>query len=205
MGLESANQLRAFCFELSSDRPSPGGGTASAAAGAMAASLLIMVCGITSRSKKHESSRSQLEHLKQALETEREGLIKLAEEDAIAYDAVIAAIREEKRGMRGGSVDLQAALMHAAEVPLETSAACQRILEHTAIVADIGIRSASSDVGVAVLLAEAGLGGAAKNVRINLREILDKAYADHIEEVLSLRETKTRILVENALSKLDKP
>ncbi len=43
--------LRAFCLDLSTDKPSPGGGAAAAAAGAMAASLLIMVCGVTSRSK----------------------------------------------------------------------------------------------------------------------------------------------------------
>lgn len=207
MGLDSVEGLRSFCLELSSDRPSPGGGTASAAAGAMAASLLVMVCGITARSKKYAASAPELIRIGEVLEVERDGLIRLALWDARAYDSVMNAARKKKAepGNETVSKEMDDALKRAAEVPLDTAAACVRILDHATKVANLGARSASSDVGVAILLAEAGLKGASKNVRINLDSIMDGTYVDHMVDKLRLLETEGRGLASNATSQLTKP
>ncbi len=205
MGLDSLGQLREFCLELSSDKPSPGGGTASAAAGAMASSLLIMVCGITSRSKKHAPSKPELDRLSEALQKERDALLELSLEDALAYDRVVDAIKELRTSQAGeGSAEgLQRALKHAAEVPLETSSACMRVLESAVRVAEIGTRNASSDVSVAVFLAKAGFEGASKNVKINLGSINDAAFVSGMESKLAEISARAERLSKDATSRLD--
>jgi glutamate formiminotransferase/formiminotetrahydrofolate cyclodeaminase len=67
-----------------------------------------------------------------------------------------------------------AALLGAAEIPLETARACVRVLELAAAVAARGNQNAVSDAGVAALLAEAACRGAVYNVRINVASLEDK-------------------------------
>jgi len=170
--LKDVDALRSFCLELSSDLPSPGGGTASAAAGAMSASLLIMVCGMTGRSKKHTDHWREISDLKAVLVRRRDDLLLLAKEDADAYDAVFeASKRQRANDTPGNREEYQARLRRAAEVPFRTAAACYALLEQSVIVAGLQTRSASSDTVVAVMLAEAGFNGASANVEINLGDI----------------------------------
>jgi formiminotetrahydrofolate cyclodeaminase len=203
LGLDTVESLRSFCLELSKDKPSPGGGTASAAAGAMAASLLVMVCDITMRSKKHESSRPELMNLKPSLLGLRDELISLSLEDARAYDLVVDAVRARKENARDSADrDYQAALKHASEVPQKTATACLRVLETAVAVAGIGTRSASSDVGVAALLADAGFGGAAMNVKINLGGITDRPFVKAAKSKLDIQKKEAKDAVRKALAVL---
>lgn len=186
MGLKGIEALRRFNEELSSDQPSPGGGTASAAAGAMAASLLIMVCKITARSKKHEKDRPRLEILEKELEKLRDELTGLAEQDAAAYDGVVSAVRRLKEaGTPEARSAHQTALKHAADVPMKTAAACLEVLRRALPVSRLGVKSASSDTRVAFLLAHAGFEGAAANVMINLGDITDEGYVSEASRRLS--------------------
>ena len=205
MGLNTSSQLREFCLELASEQPSPGGGTASAAAGAMAASLLMMVCGITARSRKHESAKPFLNQHKEALSRLRENLVRLAKEDAAAYDSVVESMRARKVSP-GPQADesVQNALRRAAEVPMNTASGCLTVLEAAVGVAELGTRSASSDVGVAVLRAEAGFKGAAMNVRINLKDLSDMAFARSAEAKLKDQEKKAADSASKAFSLLRK-
>lgn len=189
--MNSADALRAFCAELAEDRPSPGGGTASAGAGAMAASLLAMVCGVTARNKKHADRADALLAMRTDLLALQDTLLENARLDAEAYDAVVLASRRrrESPGEEADS-DFEAALKTAADVPMSTAKACSAVLEAGTRVAEMGARSAWSDIGTALLLAEAGFNGAAMNVRINLDIIRDGAYVkagrDRIQELAGL-------------------
>ncbi|MBU0685082.1 MAG: cyclodeaminase/cyclohydrolase family protein [Thermoplasmatota archaeon] len=195
--------LRKFCLELSSDMPSPGGGTAAAAAGGMAASLLAMVCAITAKNKKHEARKPELERLQASLVALRDDLISQAREDADSYDKVVLASRARRKDENPKTVeDFQRALRHACSVPLETASACADVLEKSARVAELGTVSASSDVGVAVLLAETGFKGAAMNVNINLAGISDAPFARHAREMLKKDEKRAKDHVRDALSRL---
>ena len=194
--------LRRFCLELSSDMPSPGGGTAAAAAGGMAASLLAMVCAITAKNKKHEAGKPELQRLRASLVALRDDLISHAREDADSYDEVVSASKARRERETPKTVkDFQVALRHAASVPLETASACADVLEKSARVAEIGTVSASSDVGVAVLLAETGFKGAAMNVEINLDSISDASFVRHARERLKRDERRARAHVKDALSR----
>lgn len=201
--MKDVEALRKFCLELSTDMPSPGGGTAAAAAGGMAASLLAMVCAITAKSKKHEHKKMELEQLQTSLVALRDDLIAHAREDADSYDKVVLASRAKRADENLRTVEeFQKALRHAASVPLETASACADVLEKSTHVAELGISSASSDVGVAVLLAETGLKGAAMNVNINLGGISDASFARNARERLAKDERRAKGHAKDALSKL---
>lgn len=206
MGLKDVDALRSFCLELSSDQPSPGGGTASAAAGAMSASLLIMVCGVTGRSKRHMDHWQEIEELKTALVRRRDDLLSLAKEDADAYDALFEASKRRRASdTPQNREEFQASLRRAAEVPVQTAAECCALLGQSAIVAGLQTRSASSDTVVAVMLAEAGFNGASANVEINLRDVADKDFVQSTRKGLRDQGTKVKKYVEDTLSRLREP
>lgn len=199
MGLKSKAGLTDFCGDLSSDKPSPGGGTASAAAGAEAASLLIMVCKITMRNKKYED---RLPKLREALDTAlrlRDELLSLAEEDAEAYDSLVNASKRRKidTGEAAQTAYLKA-LERASDVPARTAEACSRVLELADTVAGICTVSAYSDVGVAILLAEAGAKGALLNVMINAESSPDERHRAKISALFEAESDKASALASAA-------
>ena len=103
-------------------------------------------------------------------------LSALVARDAAAYAVVYAAYKlpddtDQQKSDKAARVD--DALVHAAEVPLETARACADVAELSLVVAEKGNSNAASDAGVAALLAEAGCVGAAYNVRINVAALGD--------------------------------
>jgi len=195
--LTSAKGLRAFCDELASAEPSPGGGTAAAAAGAMAASLLSMVCGITLKNKKHEANWSKLAALKEESDALSSLLLRLAADDALAYDRVVETTRARRAAPADGKAGTAYAdaVRVAMEVPMATAEACVNVLRLSEKVSSIGTKSASSDIEVARRLAGAGVDGAGANVLINLPYCEDATFASAAKaKVDELEREKTRML-----------
>jgi formiminotetrahydrofolate cyclodeaminase len=161
----------ALLDRFASPDPTPGGGSAAALAGATAAALVSMVCGMP---KTRTGADAEKERLSAALGWAREAghrLRGLVDEDSAAYDAVIAAYRLPKATDREKTVRKEAvaqAMSGAVEVPLRTAEACLVVLRAAALALAHGNPNASSDARTAGALAWAGLMGAALNVRINL-------------------------------------
>ncbi|MBU1159337.1 MAG: cyclodeaminase/cyclohydrolase family protein [Candidatus Thermoplasmatota archaeon] len=202
--MNTLEELRAFCNDLSSDRPAPGGGTASAAAGSMSASLLVMVCGISLKSRKLEDHWPALLEEKTNAEHLRDKLLDLSVKDSEAYSE-LAAVFRRTREMTDEKEVLAArdpAVRNATDIPMETARNCLQLLRISKIVAQRGIRSASSDVEVAIELAEAGLRGAAANVRINLASCEDGEYRSRREAEVSSLLRAAEDMRESALKRL---
>lgn len=162
-----AELLRSF----SSPDPTPGGGTAAAMAGAIGASLLVMVAGLPRTRHNSDEDRAALREAAEALTPLRDLLSRLADADASAYDDVVAAYRlpratDEERAGRKAAV--QRAMRRATDVPLEVMRACASALAEAERVAAHGNASAASDVLVGTELLMAALAGARENVSINL-------------------------------------
>jgi glutamate formiminotransferase/formiminotetrahydrofolate cyclodeaminase len=156
---------------LSTRDPVPGGGSAAALAGALGAALVSMVVELSAGRPDAVEHEDRLREIGARAAAEREGLARLAQEDAAAYRSVIEARRlpratDEQQASRLAA--LNRAMVAAAEVPLRTAQSAARVLELAAKVAPIGNRNAVSDAGVAALLAAAAVRGAGLNVRINL-------------------------------------
>ena len=171
--------LAQFLDALASSDPTPGGGTASAVAGAMGASLLVMVTGLAKSNTNSDDEKAALAAARQALQPLVATLTALADTDAAAFDEVMAAYRlakasDDEKAARSAAI--QRALQGATTAPLQTLRACAGAMAHAGAVAACGNRSAVSDVGVAIGLLEAAAAGAEANVRINLGSVRDLQF-----------------------------
>jgi formiminotetrahydrofolate cyclodeaminase len=174
--LPAAELIAAF----RSTHPTPGGGSASAFAGAMGAALLAMVAAMPKNRAGSEEDVERLEAAAARCEALSEGLIDLVDRDSAAYEAVVAAYRlpkgsEEEKAERKGRIQL--ATKGAADAPLEAMRRAAEALETAAVVARFGNVNAASDVEVALELLTAAQRGARANVEINLSSIEETAYA----------------------------
>ncbi len=204
MGLKTVGELRAFCDELAEATASPGGGSAAAAAGAIGASLLAMVCGITANSKNHAHKKPQLDELRDVLMFIQNDLIENARLDAQAYDKVVEAGRKRRESPGETSErQFEAALKHAAEVPLRTAELCAKVLDLSDKVIGLESKSAASDAGTGVRMVEAGLRGAAMNVYINLSSLKDAGYAKELSQKIEKLSEDGRKRVSAAMASFD--
>jgi glutamate formiminotransferase/formiminotetrahydrofolate cyclodeaminase len=164
--------LDGWLDELAAAAPAPGGGSASALAGALAASLVAMVCRLTMGRKAYAGAAPRARDILAQAEGLRGDLRRLVDRDARSYDDVMAAYRIPKDDpARAAAIDR--ALLAAAEVPLDTARAAATTLELAGEIAAIGNRNARSDAKVAELLAHAAARGALENVRVNLEGLSD--------------------------------
>ncbi len=163
--------VRDLTARLASRDPIPGGGSAAALAGAMAAALVSMVAELSVGRADAAEHEATFREVGAAANQRRGALLDLAEDDAVAYDAVVRARRlpkesEAERETRART--LRVAMVEAARVPLRTAEVAAEVLELAQTIAPIGNRNAASDAGVAAQLAAAAIRGALLNVRINL-------------------------------------
>ena len=163
--------VRDLTQRLASRAPVPGGGSASALAGALGAALVEMVCELTVGKPEYEDIDPVARQIGAAAGELRVSMLAAAEDDAAAYLHVVAARRlprdsEEERAARKAAIG--EASVAATEVPLRVARLAAEVLDLAASIASIGNRNAVSDAGAAALLAAAAARGAALNVRINL-------------------------------------
>jgi formiminotetrahydrofolate cyclodeaminase len=176
--------LRDLLAAFASHNPTPGGGSASAVAAAIGASLLRMVAGLPNTRTGSNDERAALAAAAAGLTGVQQQLMEAIDADAAAYDAVVAAYKQPKTTeaeRAGRTAGIARALRGATDVPLGVMRLSALGLTHAEAVAAHGHRAAASDVGVAVALLRAGLHGARLNVDINLGGSSDAAYRDAVE------------------------
>lgn len=177
--------LGGFTAAVASSAPVPGGGTVVALVGSLGAALVQMVAGLTVGRKKYAAVEAEMRELGLRASHLVRRLAQLKDEDAAAYTLVSEAYKlpkETPEQQTARQAAIQAGLMKAAEVPLETARWCGEVAELAAICAEKGNTNAASDAGVAALLAEAACRGAAYNVRINVAGMPDKAAGAALAE-----------------------
>ena len=189
--------IRGFLEELASSAPTPGGGSAGALVGAVAAALLAMVGNLTVGKKGYEAVERSMRDLVAESDRLREELVRLADEDVRVFGAVMAAYRmprdDGERAARRAAI--QSALLEATEAPLELARVCAEVIDLAAVAAEEGNANVVSDAGVGVVAAHAALRAAALNVYINAgsienREFADKAVAE-LERLLAVSGDRT--------------
>lgn len=168
-----------FLDELASSAPAPGGGSVAALSGALGAALISMVCNLTVGKEKYADVQEEIKALLAQSEALRKELVGLLEADVEVYTEVSKAMKmprttEEEKAARTAA--MQKALKDATGVPMRVAEACVKVMDLCRPTAEKGNVNAVSDVGVAVVMAEAGLRSAALNVLINLGAIKDEAF-----------------------------
>jgi formiminotetrahydrofolate cyclodeaminase len=176
-----------FIEQLASASPTPGGGSASALAGAMAAAMVEMTCNLTVGREKFRDVEDRLKVVLARAGELRAQLVAAVDEDTAAYDEVSQAykMRKETDAEKAArSEAIQKALMSATQVPLRVAKAAMETAQLAQIALEDGNPNVASDALVARLLADAARAGAVVNVEINLSSLKDFDYVTSIEEEL---------------------
>ncbi|HER23542.1 MAG TPA: methenyltetrahydrofolate cyclohydrolase [Candidatus Atribacteria bacterium] len=180
-----------FLDELASNSPTPGGGSVAALVGTLGAALISMVSNLTIGKKKYEKVEEEFKKVLSSSEKLRNELSQLIEEDVKVFNDFMATYKmpketEDEKNIRAEK--MQESLIKTAKVPLRIAYKCLDILSLSKEVAEKGNINVISDVGVAVLMAEAALESALLNVKINLKMINDEKVrielSSSIKEIL---------------------
>jgi len=172
--------IKDFVQDLNSPKPMPGGGSAAAVCGAMAAALAGMSAHMTVGRKKYAAVEKKMQDILTATRLLQDTMLGMAQEDADMYSLVLQAYKlpkdtEEEAEHRRQAVE--EASKTAVIASLKVTGACIRILKLAYAVVTEGNRMLVTDGGASALLAHACQQVAAYNVKINLRGVTDAVFA----------------------------
>jgi len=184
--------LAAFMEETASESPAPGGGSVSAYMGAVGAALATMVANLSSHKRGWDERWEEFSDWADRGKAIQERLLRLVDEDTHAFNEIMAAFglpkkSPEEQELRKAAIE--AATLHAIEVPLEVmSVACEGF-EVARAMAEAGNPNSVSDAGVGALALHACVEGAWLNVKINAVDLKDHTRVQEILKAgLQLRE-----------------
>jgi glutamate formiminotransferase / formiminotetrahydrofolate cyclodeaminase len=169
-----------FLDAVAQPTAAPGGGSVSALAGALSASLGQMVAGLSRKKKSQAAFVDQLSGALAEFDKASRFFAEAIDRDAGSFDAVMAAYKLPKDSSeleKAREQAIQAALQHAAEVPLEVARRAADMYEKLGQLEAIASPSMLSDMRVGRLMAGSAVRGALENVAINLESITDAGFA----------------------------
>lgn len=174
-----------FLEVLSSAAPVPGGGGASAAVGAFASALGMMVANLTVGKKKYADVEEEIKEVRGQLKHLQDKLVELTDEDAKAFEPLSRAYglpkdTEEQKAEKERI--LEDALYEASVVPMQIMETILQVVHLLEVLGEKGSRIAISDVGVGILFAQAALEGASLNVFINTKLMKDRERAEQMNQ-----------------------
>lgn len=172
--------VRGFTEALASKAAVPGGGGASALAGAVGAALGDMVGELTVGKKKYAAVEDEVKALMRRAQELRVELLACVEKDAAAFEPLSRAYGIPKDAPGRDEV-MEKCLRDAAAAPLEILDLCCEAIELQRQFADKGSVLAISDAATGAALCRGALYGAAVNVKVNTKSMKDRAYAGRID------------------------
>lgn len=183
-----------YLEELSSKKAVPGGGNASALAGAEGAALAAMVVNLTLGKKKYLDVEEELRDALRHAEDVRKVFLRLADKDAEVFLPLSRAYSmpkntEEEKKVRDAY--MEHVLYDAAMVPLNIVECVAGFLPVLKKIAQKGSKIAISDAFVAAGLFHAAVEGASINVRVNANLMKNE------EKKAWLNDTSARLLKES--------
>ncbi len=164
-----------FIEQLAAPTATPGGGSAAAASGAMAAGLANMVASMSRGKKAYLQYEAPLSEAIARLSHLREELKAAIDADAESYNLVMKAYKAAKESSDGEGA-INGALKRATSVPLGVAERAAEIADIAEKLKPITNPNMKSDLTTAIALATAALTGALANVEINLESLKDEAF-----------------------------
>lgn len=173
--------VEVFTQTLASDAPAPGGGSASAVAGAMGIALGQMVAKLTVGKKKYEEFDEVNSNVIADAESVIADMVTGIDTDTDAFNLVTAAYampKETDEDKKARSAKIQEALKECARVPFELILRCEKALSILMPMLGKFNTNAASDLGVCALNLKSAALGAWLNVLINIGSIKDTELAE---------------------------
>jgi len=171
--------LTDFADETASESPAPGGGSISAYAGVLGASLATMVANLSSHKKGWDERWKEFSDWAEKGQYYKDELLKLVDLDTVAFNRIMEGFSlpkstDQEKTARDKAI--QEATKFAIEIPFKVMQLSHDSLQVIKAMAETGNPNSVTDAGVAALCARTAVSGAFMNVKINAPGYKDKTY-----------------------------
>lgn len=191
--LDSESSLQQWADAVATASATPAGGAVAALAAGLAAALVTMVAGLTTRREKYAAVHGHARETLERAEVLRADLLDLARQDAIVVAEYMDALtlpQETEFERTAREAARRAALFEAARVQLELLDQAAEVASLAEAMVGSGVATAIGDAATASFLAAAASRSAYWSIRSNLK--------------LVGRPDETRPLVESAVVTLER-
>ena len=174
---------RELAEETASESMAPGGGSIAAYVGALGVSLGTMVANLSAHKPGWDDRWETFSKWAEKGQTYKNKLLYLVDEDTNSFNRIIEAFRMPKGSSEEKAIRLEAvenATKYATEIPFQVMQTAFQSMEVMEAMIQDGLQNSLSDAGVGILCARTAVTGAYFNVRINAKDIKDKAFVDKI-------------------------
>lgn len=171
--------LESFLDQTAERTPTPGGGSVTGMAGALACAMAQMVAAYSVGKKTDPQKRTRVEQVVVKLRRADQLLRALITQDAVSYSKMTEASKLVKNG-ESAATSYQDAVLSAMAVPLEMAAVVSHVLSALDDFKADASRHLLSDLGVAAVLAGATARAARYTVLVNARELSDQAQREKL-------------------------
>ena len=170
-----------FTHETASESPAPGGGSISAAVGALGAALATMVANLSAHKRGWDDRWEEFSTWAEKGKNYHDELLALVDEDTEAFNKVMdvfAMARDTKAQKAERKRSMQEATKYAMDVPFRVMQSSFDSMEVIKAMAEKGNPSSVSDAGVGALCARTAVSGAYLNIKTNAAGLEDKKFVD---------------------------
>lgn len=161
------SQAGTFAEAVAAATPTPGGGSVAALAGALGAALTHMAAGLTVGRKRYLDVSERAGQIQEQAEAIRRELTAAIEEDAASFEGILAVVRNKELSDAEKEAAMEAATVHAGEVPLRVARLSRDAAGLARTIAAIGNVNAATDAAVGAIMARAAVQGAGLNAKVN--------------------------------------
>ncbi len=175
--------VKDFAEETASESMAPGGGSIAAYVGTLGVSLGTMVANLSAHKPGWDAKWEYYSQWAEKGQKYKNELLFLVDEDTNAFNKIIDGFRMPKSSQEEIDIRKQAiedATKYATEIPFKVMETAYNSMEVMLEMAKNGLQNSLSDAGVGALCARTAVIGAYFNVRINAKDIKDRAFADQI-------------------------
>jgi len=170
-----------FVEETAAESPAPGGGSISAAVGALGAALATMVANLSSHKRGWDERWEEFSDWAEKGKAHYVELLRLVDEDTLAFNKIMDAFSlpkgtEAEKAARKQTI--QEATKGAILVPFKVMQTALAAMDVIQAMAEIGNPNSVSDAGVGALCARTAVMGAYLNVKINCASLEDKMFVN---------------------------
>jgi formiminotetrahydrofolate cyclodeaminase len=137
-----------------------------------------MAAGLTVGRKRYLDVTIQAQYIIDEANNLRHALAAAIDEDAAAFEVVMAVMRNKDLSEEEKAEALEAATIHAGEVPLKVARMAHDAARLAKSIASIGNVNAATDAAAGAIMARAAAEAAGLNVKVNGSGLKNKTLAD---------------------------
>jgi len=198
--------VRNFAEETAGESMAPGGGSISAYVGALGVSLGTMVANLSAHKAGWDAKWEFYSDWAEKGQAFKNQLLFLVDEDTNAFNKIIEGFRMPKSNSEEVAARKEAvenATKYATEIPFQVMETSYNSMEVMYAMLKDGLQSSLSDAGVGILCARTAVVGAYFNVRINAKDIKDRAFTEDIIAKSKAIYEKTLLIEKEVMEYID--